>query len=596
MSSEHPFRRAPDPNEPKVFDPRAKGECCVDVSVDRGIKATDSASRSKDFQTSGTPIRANFPIPQGPRSMFPTRSKDVLTGCNTVPIGRHLPLTQTRGIEVQIPMRKNNLVPRWHVGHSEWQRRRELVCRGLIINYSSLTDRRDQSAWRVGGTYSNSGDSDDMPTTISANGRGVSTIPSYEFYGTSQPTAKHPTSLTGSSTITDNQNSSLEYQRLSNSEATSSKPTFLRIQQRISEKSGDLIAPADCSEQTSNRQNPNAPEDLVCSSSQTVTKKRRHMRQDSRESGSLSRHQTKRVKSTDPPKGSPDHSAEDSGDAGQLDINSRNLAGVSTSSQAGMKGKGRATQSLVISSPSGRETSSSDPAHHNDSSPAANTGARSLTPSTLDNTSNTTTAPRTNDAHFDNMKHDSFPSNLDEDPETIDLQRLQPFPSLPARTALNSISLNIPAMRFRSMPPPRAMGPPLHRRLLPPQVSDVIPLNIKESVQKALKECLQENQGALQAFLPQPQPVIVNPLPLPGVVRQRGDTHYFGNLDQEQVTTMVKNPNLGRAVRYSSAPNIFTYKGTVRENYQWLGAEGLFTEPEWKRVGGKMKNFRPRVE
>ena len=509
-----------------------------------------------------------FPIPKGPRSMFPTRPEDVLTGCNIIPIGRHSPSTQTR-VEIQIPMRKNNPVPRWHVGHSERQRRRELVCQGLIINHNSMTDMRDQSAWRVGGTYSHSGDSDDAPKTISANAREVSTIPSYEFYGTSQLTSKLPdtTSLTESSTTTGNASS--DYQRLNNG----------------------------CSEPTSKRQNPNAPHDPSCSSSQTATKKRRHMCQDSSESRSSSRHQTKRLKSTDRPRGSPDRFAEDPGD-GQLGINSRNLVGALTSSRASPKGKGKSTQPLGVSSPFGSETFFSDTAGDMDSSPA-DTDAPSLDPGSLHSQRKANDALFTNSAQPDILGHDPFPTNLDDDSEITQLQRLQPFPTVSSsRVVLNDCSLNIPSMRFRSMPPPRAMNPPLHRRLLPPQMSDILPLSIKNSVREALKECLQENQVTLQALQPQvpPQPVFAIPLPPPAAVRQRGDSHHFGDLNQEQVVTMIKNPNLGPAARFSSAPGIFTYRGTVREQFQWLGAKGHFTEPEWKNVGGKMKNFRPRAE
>ncbi|KAG7009724.1 hypothetical protein G7Y79_00002g008390 [Physcia stellaris] len=549
--------KASDPDEANGLDSHHKGECCQDKVVERASKAKDTSTRSKIVPPSRQRPRTNSPIPKGPRS-------------------RHLPPSQTSGIEIQIPMRKHNPIPRWHVGHSERQRRREM------------------SAWRVGGTYSYNGDSDDALQTVRVNGREVSTIPSYEFYGTSQLTAKQPvtTSLTESSTTTSIASS--DYHGLNNGEVTH---TFPWTQHRKSEKAKNLIEPAEFSKPTPKRHNSNAPHDPICSSSQTPTKKRRHMRQDSSESSSSSTHQSKRLKSIDRSQCPPDRLAEDSSD-GQLSINPRNSAGALTSSRASPKGKGKATQPLGVSSPLGSETLSSDTARDMDSSPT-DTDAPSLDPGALHNQSKLNDAPLTNSAQPDILGHDPLLTNEDDDSETIHLRRLQPFPTVSSsRAVLNDFSLNIPSMRFQSMPPPRPMTTPLHRRLLPPQTSDILPLSIKESVRKALKECIQENQMNLQALQPQlpPQPVFANPLPPPGVVRQRRDSHDFGNLNQEQVITIIKNPNLGPSARFASAPRIFTCKGKVCERFQWLGERGYFTEPEWKKVGGKMERYRPRAE
>lgn len=112
-------------------------------STEEVSKATDTTSRSKNPQISASLNRTDLPVPKGPRSMFPTRGEDVLTGCNIIPIGHHPPISQTRSIEVQIPIRKERQVPRWHVGHSDWQRRRELVSQCLLINPAFLTDMRN---------------------------------------------------------------------------------------------------------------------------------------------------------------------------------------------------------------------------------------------------------------------------------------------------------------------------------------------------------------------------------------------------------------------------------------------------------------------
>lgn len=359
-----------------------------------------------------------------------------------------------------------------------------------------------------------------------------------------------------------------------------------------------LVTLAESSETISKARNLNAPQDPTSSSNQVKAKKR-HGRQDSGESRSSPSHPKKHIKYADFERPSRDGLAENPCNTGQLGIRPADACVAFPRSHASLKGKNKATKPPAVVSPSQNKNPPPDTAQQSSSPSVSNTKAQNLTRRTLHKTTNAKHTPLAISLHRDHVVEDSFHQSLDDDSEATDLQSLHPFPNgLSSRTTLNDISLNIPSMRFQSMPPPRAMGLPLHQRLLRPQLSDVIPSHIKNSVQKAFRECLQENNVALQALLQpaQPQPVIVNALPLPAVVRHRGDSHHFGNLSIEQVVEMIKCQHLGRAARYSSAPHIFTYRGTIREPFQWLGAEGHFTEVEWKRVGGKMGKFRTSEE